>query len=130
MCRRFLIWPEAGQAKANKHLIAHQKDLKAAYQTIENILAKTKISHGKRVFCKSEDIKKKITLIDLNKGFDMYLKNEDIKSIIFDLGYSFTQIKDPRKGLSFQSGGNLNMKLGLNNFFLDFFPNIHYFLSL
>ena len=28
--------------------------------------------------------------------------------IIFDLGYSYTQIKDPKKGLSFESKGNLN----------------------
>jgi len=47
---------------------------------------------------------------------NLKLKNEDIKSIIFDLGYSYTQIKDPKKGLSFESTGNLNMKLGLNNF--------------
>ena len=33
-----------------------------------------------------------------------------------DLGYSFTQIKDPKKGLSFNSVGDLNMQMGLNNF--------------
>ena len=44
------------------------------------------------------------------------LKNENIKSIIFDLGYSYTQIKDPKKGLSFDSSGDLNMKMGLNDF--------------
>ena len=33
---------------------------------------------------------------------NLKLKNEDIKSIIFDLGYSYTQIKDPKKGLSFE----------------------------
>ena len=44
------------------------------------------------------------------------LKNEDIKGVIFDLGYSYTQIKDPKKGLSFESSGNLNMQMGLNNY--------------
>ena len=34
---------------------------------------------------------------------NLKLKNEDIKGVIFDLGYSYTQIKDPKKGLSFQS---------------------------
>jgi len=43
------------------------------------------------------------------------LKNENIKSIIFDLGYSYTQIKDAKKGLSFDSSGDLNMKMGLND---------------
>ena len=39
-----------------------------------------------------------------------------MKGIIFDLGYSYTQIKDPNKGLSFDSVGKLNMRLGLNSF--------------
>ncbi len=42
--------------------------------------------------------------------------NSKIKAIIFDLGYSYSQIKNPNKGLSFESKGNLNMKLGLNDF--------------
>ena len=47
---------------------------------------------------------------------NLKLKNEKIKSIIFDLGYSYTQIKDPKKGLSFESSGSLNMQMGLNNY--------------
>ena len=44
---------------------------------------------------------------------------KDIKGIIFDLGYSTAQIKDPEKGLSFNSKGKLNMKMGFNNFSAD-----------
>jgi len=55
-----------------------------------------------------------------NKKFsqleNLKLKNENIKGIVFDLGYSYTQIKDPAKGLSFHSDGDLNMKLGINDF--------------
>ena len=47
---------------------------------------------------------------------NLKLKNEDIKAVIFDLGYSYTQIKDPKKGLSFNSPGSLNMQMGLNNY--------------
>ena len=47
---------------------------------------------------------------------NLKLKDEDIKGVIFDLGYSYTQIKDPEKGLSFESIGNLNMKMGINDF--------------
>ena len=47
---------------------------------------------------------------------NLKLKKEDIKGIIFDLGYSYTQIKDPKKGLSFDFFGELNMKLGINEF--------------
>ena len=39
-----------------------------------------------------------------------------LKGIIFDLGYSTAQIKEPEKGLSFLSKGKLNMQMGLNEF--------------
>ncbi len=58
-----------------------------------------------------------------NKRFsqlnDLKIKNENIKGIIFDLGYSYNQIKDTEKGLSFNSTGDLNMRIGLNNFSAD-----------
>jgi SpoVK/Ycf46/Vps4 family AAA+-type ATPase len=47
---------------------------------IETLLAKVKIAHSKRVFCKNEDEKKKIILIDLEKGFEMFIKNSDNKN--------------------------------------------------
>ena len=50
---------------------------------------------------------------------NLKLKNENMKGIVFDLGYSLIQIKDPRKGLSFNSEGPLNMMMGLNNFSAD-----------
>ena len=49
-----------------------------------------------------------INSLDLNK--------EKVKAIVFDLGYSYKQIKDPQKGLSFDSSGELNMRMGLNKF--------------
>ena len=54
-----------------------------------------------------------------NKRFsqlkDLKIKNENIKGIIFDLGYSYNQIKDLSKGLSFDSTGKLNMQMGINS---------------
>jgi 16S rRNA (cytosine1402-N4)-methyltransferase len=47
---------------------------------------------------------------------NLKLKNENIKGVIFDLGYSLNQMKDLQKGLSFNSTGKLNMKLGFNDF--------------
>ncbi len=44
------------------------------------------------------------------------LKNHKIKGIIFDLGYSFNQIKNSQKGLSFFDKGKLNMRMGINDF--------------
>ena len=55
-----------------------------------------------------------------NKRFsqldNLKLKNQKIRGVIFDLGYSYSQIKDPTKGLSFNSTGDLNMKMGINEF--------------
>ena len=55
-----------------------------------------------------------------NKKFsqlnDLKLKRENVRGIIFDLGYSLNQIKDLSRGLSFNSIGELNMRLGLNDF--------------
>ncbi len=55
-----------------------------------------------------------------NKKFsqlnNLKLKNQNIRAVIFDLGYSYSQIKDPLKGLSFDSPGELNMRMGINDF--------------
>ena len=42
--------------------------------------------------------------------------SDQIKGIIFDLGFSYSQIKDPSIGLSFNHKGKLNMKMGLNKY--------------
>ena len=71
---------------------------------------------------KAEDILGKFQdrFIFKNKRFsqliDLKIKNENIRGIIFDLGYSYNQIKDSSKGLSFNALGDLNMKMGLNDF--------------
>ena len=71
---------------------------------------------------KAEEIKSKFENRFLFKNIkfselnNLKLKNENIKGVIFDLGYSYTQIKDPKKGLSFETVGELNMKMGMNNF--------------
>ena len=70
---------------------------------------------GKKIQEKYSDrfLFKNLKFSDLN---NLKLKNEDIKGVVFDLGYSYTQIKDPKKGLSFSSSGELNMMMGLNDF--------------
>jgi len=52
-----------------------------------------------------------------NKRFseiDLIRTSDQIKGIIFDLGFSYDQIKDSSKGLSFNYKGILNMKMGQN----------------
>ena len=55
-----------------------------------------------------------------NKKFsqleNLKLKNENVRAVIFDLGYSYSQIKDSSKGLSFNFKGDLNMRMGINDF--------------
>jgi 16S rRNA (cytosine1402-N4)-methyltransferase len=71
---------------------------------------------------KAEEVQKKygdrflFKNIKFSQLNNLKLKNENIRGIIFDLGYSYTQIKDPKKGLSFDSKGELNMKMGINDF--------------
>ncbi len=54
--------------------------------------------------------------INFSKLNNLKLKNENIKGIVFDLGFSLIQIKDPKKGLSFNSSGKLNMMMGINDY--------------
>ena len=55
-----------------------------------------------------------------NKRFsqleNLKLKNKEIRGVIFDLGFSYSQVKDLSKGLSFNFTGDLNMRMGLNDF--------------
>ena len=74
---------------------------------------------------KSNQIAKKLKVKFKNR-FEFYNKkfseidtiktSERIQGIIFDLGFSYSQIKDSSKGLSFNDKGKLNMKMGHNQF--------------
>ena len=46
---------------------------------IEALLSKIKICHSRRVFCKSEEEKRKITYADFIKGFELFSSNEEVK---------------------------------------------------
>ena len=83
-------------------VIALDRDLKSL-KIAEEI---KKIFEGRFLF-------KNIKFSELN---NLKLKSKNIKGVIFDLGYSYTQIKDPKKGLSFEAVGDLNMKMGINDF--------------
>jgi SpoVK/Ycf46/Vps4 family AAA+-type ATPase len=74
-------WTVESNSNINVEWFKKNKDYFKFYgRDIENILAKTKIAHSRRVFCKLVDEKRKITLSDLDAGFEMYLKNEDVKN--------------------------------------------------
>ena len=79
------------------------------------------IDRDKNSFQIASDLKKKFEdrfyfhNIKFSQIKDLKIDDE-VKGIIFDLGYSLNQIKDLSRGLSFDSKGELNMKMGLNDF--------------
>ena len=86
----------------NTQVIALDRDIKS-----KEVADKISKKYEGRFFFKNKKFS------ELN---NLKLKNENIKGIVFDLGYSFSQIKDPSKGLSFNSSGDLNMQMGINEF--------------
>ena len=99
-----------GQGGYSKKILEFNKTKVIAID--RDIDSKEKANKIKKNF-EDRFIFKNIKFSQLN---NLKLKNENIKGVIFDLGYSYTQIKDPKKGLSFESRGSLNMKMGLNNY--------------
>jgi len=74
-------WEIDLDSKINVEWFKKNKDYFRFYgRDIETILAKTKIAHSRRVFCKPDNEKKKINLKDLDKGLEIYLKNDDVKT--------------------------------------------------
>jgi SpoVK/Ycf46/Vps4 family AAA+-type ATPase len=57
----------------------HLDHFKYYGRDIECLLAKTKIAHSKRVFCKDPKHKKKLILQDLDNGLELYLKNNELQ---------------------------------------------------
>lgn len=46
---------------------------------MEVLFSKTKISHSRRVFCKSVEEKKLIIMKDVERGFEMFMDNDEVK---------------------------------------------------
>ena len=53
---------------------------------METLLAKTKIAHSRRVFGKSESLRKKIIMDDVSNGFKLFTDNEEVKKRKEDKG--------------------------------------------
>jgi 16S rRNA (cytosine1402-N4)-methyltransferase len=83
-----------------------------------NIIAIDRDAKSLKISNKFEKIYKKrfkFTNIKFSQINNIKLNKNILKGIIFDLGCSINQIKDPDKGLSFLYNGKLNMKMGLND---------------
>ena len=99
-----------GQGGYTKEILKNSKSKVIAIdrdsESLE-IASNIKKKYGNRFFFEN----KKFSCLNKIK-----LNKDNINSIIFDLGYSSAQIKDKEKRLSFNSHGDLNMKMGLNEF--------------
>jgi SpoVK/Ycf46/Vps4 family AAA+-type ATPase len=58
---------------------------------IEVLLAKIKIVHGRRVFCKPKNEKTVITQEDLDNGFNLFIDNKEVQSRVIKVDTSFMQ---------------------------------------
>ena len=52
---------------------------------MEILFLKTKIAHGRRVFCKSDDCKMILNLSDLEKGFELFKKHNKKEDVLDSL---------------------------------------------
>jgi hypothetical protein len=59
----------------------NKKHFKFYGRDIETLFAKTKIAHSKRVFLLEKDVKKYLTIKDLDKGLESYIKNNKNEKI-------------------------------------------------
>ncbi len=98
-----------GQGGYSKKILENNKNkIFAIDRDIESVKVANQIKKKYQNRFKFEN-KKFSEILDLGKNIN------DLKGIIFDLGFSTNQIKDPEKGLSFNNKGKLNMKMGLNS---------------
>ena len=58
---------------------------------METLFSKTKIAHSRRVFCKPESEKTKITMKDLENGFELFIRNEEVKNRVNEDGIKVIQ---------------------------------------
>jgi SpoVK/Ycf46/Vps4 family AAA+-type ATPase len=70
-------WYLAEDSNINvKWFETNKSNFKFYGRDIENLFAKTKIAHSRRVFCLESNVKQYLTIKDIDKGLEMYLKNE------------------------------------------------------
>jgi SpoVK/Ycf46/Vps4 family AAA+-type ATPase len=59
--------------------IDKKDNFKAYGRDMELLFTYTKVCHGRRIYGKDKDIKKKISIEDLDKGYEIFIKNKNIK---------------------------------------------------
>jgi len=81
-------WSLKNEEEIKERWFHDKKDNFKAYgRDMELLLTYTKICHGRRIYGKNKEEKKKISLSDLEKGYEIFLKNKNLKKqkIVFGL---------------------------------------------
>ena len=55
------------------------KTFKHYGRDMDSLFTYTKISHGRRIYGKPVEYRKKISMDDLDKGYELFIKNKQIK---------------------------------------------------
>jgi predicted ATP-binding protein involved in virulence len=66
---------ESNDESLNKWFESKKATFKHFGRDMELLFSYTKITHGRRIYGKSVDIRKKINLEDLNSGYEVFLSN-------------------------------------------------------
>jgi SpoVK/Ycf46/Vps4 family AAA+-type ATPase len=81
-------WQFENEAELKEKWFIDKKDnFKSFGRDMELLFTYSKISHGRRIYGKDKEFRKKISLDDLNNGYEMFLKNKKLKKekVIFGL---------------------------------------------
>jgi len=74
-------WNFTHAAELSSWFENHRKDFAYYGRDIEMLFTYTKVAHGRRIYGKSTEIRKYLTLQDLNKGHEYFLKHSDHSSL-------------------------------------------------
>jgi SpoVK/Ycf46/Vps4 family AAA+-type ATPase len=64
---------------SEKWMEERKKNFKNFGRDMELLITYTKIAHGRRIYGKSADLRKQISMDDLTQGYEVFLKNKNIK---------------------------------------------------
>jgi SpoVK/Ycf46/Vps4 family AAA+-type ATPase len=72
-------WNLEDNLPSEKWMEERKKNFKNFGRDMELLITYTKIAHGRRIYGKSVELRKHITMDDLTQGYEVFLKNKNIK---------------------------------------------------
>jgi SpoVK/Ycf46/Vps4 family AAA+-type ATPase len=72
-------WKLDDNLPSEKWMEERKKNFKNFGRDMELLITYTKIAHGRRIYGKSVELRKQITMDDLTQGYEVFLKNKNIK---------------------------------------------------